>query len=120
LKHLQENPGALAGATEANLETWFLRFTNNIRRQGTASDLSRAIFKCDPADRLPFLGIAEDFLSVGTPMVGFGPIMCEAREWAAWVSRKELKAYAVASYDAMSLHDQAAFRSYINRLEGQQ
>ena len=110
-----ENPGALAGATGIDHQDWLVWLDNNLKRESAARALSQAVADCDPADRLPFLETLIDALRQGEPSVGFGPIMAEARDWAAWASRAELKAYCLAAYEAMSGRDQAAFLGHLDR-----
>lgn len=111
----KENPGALAGATGIDIREWLARIDHNLKRESSARALARAVADCDPADRLPFLERIVEGLRAGEPSVGFGPIMAEARDWAAWASRDELKAYCLAAYEAMSGRDQAAFLGHLDR-----
>lgn len=53
----------------------------------------------------------------GDPGPAFLGGMDDARSWAAWASRGELKAYALAAFEAMSARDQAAFYQHISTLE---
>ncbi|MDF1716193.1 MAG: hypothetical protein P1U75_05915 [Antarcticimicrobium sp.] len=55
--------------------------------------------------------------SAGAPLPAFLGGMEEARSWAAYASRSELKAYALAAHDAMSAKDQAAFLQHISEVE---
>ncbi|WP_299907661.1 hypothetical protein [uncultured Paracoccus sp.] len=111
----KENPDALAGAIGADLHSWFEWIDNNTRRESAARVLSRAVADCDPSDRLPFLELMIEALRPGQPLPIFSAIMTEAREWAAWASRAELKAFCLASYEAMSGPDQAAFLGHLDR-----
>lgn len=43
--------------------------------------------------------------------------MDEARHWASWATDCELKAYSLASYEAMSQRDQAAFLRHVSARE---
>ena len=51
------------------------------------------------------------------PLPPFLGGMEEARLWASYASRSELKAYTLASFDAMSAADQAAFLRHIREKE---
>lgn len=55
--------------------------------------------------------------SAGAPLPPFLGGMDEARFWASYASRFELKAYALASFEAMSAKDQAAFFRHISEME---
>ena len=70
---------------------------------------------CDPGDRVPLMERFIDVMRAGQPTTGFGPIMVEAREWAEWATRAELKAYALAAYEAMHSRDRAAFLGHLDR-----
>lgn len=55
--------------------------------------------------------------SSGHPLPPFLGGMEDARSWAAWASRFELKAYALAAFEAMSPADRAAFVQHISAIE---
>lgn len=55
--------------------------------------------------------------SAGSPAPAFLGGMEDARTWAAWASRQELKAYALAAFEAMTPRDQAAFFQHISNVE---
>lgn len=55
--------------------------------------------------------------SAGTPAPAFLGGMEDARTWAAWASRHELKAYALAAFEAMEPRDQAHFYQHISNME---
>lgn len=62
--------------------------------------------------------IAEKVIChAGYPLPAFLAPMDDARWWASLASRAERKAYALASYEALSSEDQAAFRAYIAEQE---
>ena len=52
--------------------------------------------------------------SAGAPLPPFLGAMDEARFWASYASRSELKAYALASFEALSAKDKAAFFQHLN------
>lgn len=53
----------------------------------------------------------------GYPLPAFLGGMDDARFWAASASRSELKAYALACFEAMPSGDQAAFFQHISNIE---
>lgn len=53
----------------------------------------------------------------GNPLPAFLGGMDEARHWASYASRSELRAIALAAYEAMSAKDQAAFFRHIGEVE---
>ncbi|WP_417210003.1 hypothetical protein [Antarctobacter sp.] len=55
--------------------------------------------------------------AAGAPIPAFLGQMVEARSWAAFASRAELKCYAAAAFEAMSDGDQAAFFRHISEVE---
>ncbi|MTD99257.1 hypothetical protein GIY56_03030 [Paracoccus sp. YIM 132242] len=110
-----ENPGALTGATGADLHSWLEWVDLNIQRESAARVLMEAVLACDPHDRIPLMERFIDALRPGDPLSPFMGIMASARDWASWASRAELKAYALACYEAMSGRDQAAFLGHIDR-----
>ena len=110
-----ESPGALAGATGADNEVWLDWIDNNLKRESAARGLLQAVFACDARDRVPLMERFIDVMRAGQPTTGFGPIMAEAREWAVWATRAELKAYALAACEAMNGRDQAAFLGHLDR-----
>ncbi|MDK3019633.1 hypothetical protein [Pseudodonghicola flavimaris] len=60
---------------------------------------------------------AASMRRASVPLPAFLGGMEDARYWAALASRCELKAYALAAYDAMSAKDQAAFFRHIGEVE---
>ena len=54
-----------------------------------------------------------DHDEAGMPLPPFGLVMEDARWWASIAARRELKAYALATFEAMSPQDRAAFLSHI-------
>lgn len=55
--------------------------------------------------------------SAGDPLPAFLGGMEDARHWAKWANASELKAYALACFEAMSAKDQAAFFRHISTME---
>lgn len=54
---------------------------------------------------------------VGAPLPPFLGGMEEARGWAIWATERELKAYALACYEALPPREQAAFFHHINTVK---
>ncbi|MEM8823159.1 MAG: hypothetical protein AAGF30_06075 [Pseudomonadota bacterium] len=55
--------------------------------------------------------------AAGQPLPAFLGGIDEARFWASCANRSELKAYALAAFEAMSPRDKAAFFKHINEME---
>ncbi|WP_238368901.1 hypothetical protein [Heliomarina baculiformis] len=53
----------------------------------------------------------------GSPSASFFGGMEDARSWANFASRSELKAHALAAYEALPVTDQMAFRRHISEVE---
>ena len=53
----------------------------------------------------------------GDPLPPFLGGMDDARFWASLATQQELKAYALAAYEAMGARDQAAFFRHISTIE---
>ena len=109
-----ESLGALAGATEANLEVSLNSETYNSRIIA-ATTLCLAIRECHPSDAAILMSAALEDLSAGMPIPAFDSVMAEARLWAEWATPAELKAYALASYEAMAARDQSGFLAHVSR-----
>ncbi len=113
-----ENPGALAGATGADLHSSAFTDNHTLNRLRTASALACAVAACDPDDRVLFLERLLEELRPGWPQVPFlCGLMEEAGFWADRASRAELKAYCLASFRRMPRADQAAFLGYVQQGE---
>lgn len=55
--------------------------------------------------------------AAGDPLPPFLGDMADARDWASWASRSELKAYALAAFEAMAPADKAGFYRHIGTVE---
>lgn len=55
---------------------------------------------------------------VGPPLPPWFNVMPDARWWASHASRHELKAYALASFEAMTARDRAAFLAHVTTKGG--
>ncbi|HWL56399.1 MAG TPA: hypothetical protein VNQ78_06930 [Paracoccus sp. (in: a-proteobacteria)] len=108
-----ENPGALAGATGTDIESFWDWFDSNATRNTKASNLAKAVADCDPADQILFLETMLDALRPGWPQSSYGLLMEEAGWWADNSTRAEKKAYMLACYRRLPLEDRKAFLNYI-------
>lgn len=106
-----ENPGALAGATGANIKADSFKNQEYRQRADNATALCHAIADCHPDDAVTILAAALEDLRPGRPVTAFRSIMLEAESWASFATRNELKCYAVAAFNAMRPSDQSAFLS---------
>lgn len=111
--YTNENPGALAGATGADLHSWLEWVDLNIQREAAARSLMEAVLACDPRDRIPLMERFIEAMRPGQPVPAFDSVMAEAAFWADMASTAELKAYALACYSRMSASDQQAFLGYV-------
>lgn len=110
-----ENPGAsVADATGAKFEVSRKAEIYN-SRLATATALCLAIRDCHPSDAAILMSAALEDLSAGMPIAAFDSVMAEARLWAEWATPVELKAYALASYEAMAARDQSGFLAHVSR-----
>ena len=55
--------------------------------------------------------------AMGDPLPPFLGGMEDARHWASWATENELKAYALACFEAMAPRDKAAFFRHISTVE---
>lgn len=85
------------------------------------SDAERAAlaFSCLNAleDQHAHMTAAAAMGSAGVPLPAMLGGMEEARSWAACATRQELKAFALAAFEAMNAADQAAFFQHIREME---
>jgi hypothetical protein len=104
----------IACLTGSNQELW-LAFTVEARR--LLLDYERAALAESALASLPHedgLSVARNVLGAqGSPLPAFLSGMTDARSWAGRATRAELKAYALASFEAMNPGDQAAFLGHI-------
>lgn len=85
------------------------------------SETERAGLACSALNSLGAdhaeMAAAASIGSAGAPLPPFLGGMGDARFWASYASRSELKAYALAAFEAMSAGDQAGFLDHINKTE---
>ena len=70
-----------------------------------------ALTSLDPDDAT--LAAESVIGAAGSPLPPFLAPMDDARFWASLATRRELKAYALASFEAMQPADQAAFLDHV-------
>ena len=85
---------------------WAVRLTPNERAALAFAALNS--LEPDDAERTAAAAIG----SAGAPLPPFLGGMDEARFWASYATRAELKAYTLAAFEAMQAKDQAAFLDY--------
>lgn len=108
------NPGALAGATGADLNGSRVDANYTLTRRAAAIALADAAADCPPEIRARLLERLLDQFRPAWPMPAFmGRVMEEAGFWADMASRAELKAYALACYRRMPPQDRIAFIDYL-------
>ena len=109
-----ENPGALAGATGAELQSSGVAADYTSGRAARAIALADAAADCPPEIRARLLERLLDTFRPGWPIPAFmGRVMSEASFWADMASRTELKAYALACYRRMPPEDRIAFIDFL-------
>lgn len=108
-----ENPGALAGATGAKDLCTGDTAKQYRNKRARAMALRDAIRDCDPTDAALILSDELERLRLGAPIPPLLNAMDEARDWASWATPLEVKAYALACYNAMPPKDQAGFLAYV-------
>lgn len=109
-----ENPGALASAT--GTDSFGHYKTEQYRQRAKAATaLCHAIADCDRDDAVVILSVALSDLSMGSPLPVFLCAMDDARWWASLAAPHELKAYALACFEAMRPKVQTAFLTYVQK-----
>jgi hypothetical protein len=109
------SPGALAGATEAGIQSSADCNYNMPELQAIARRFSDALAQFEPDDRLTVLENAHEFLRAGMPIALFGSLMEEAAFWADRASRAERKAYGLACFNRYTPQEKAAFFAYVQQ-----
>lgn len=109
-----ENPGALAGATGAEVQINADCADDSAERQSRAIALANAAADCPVEFRARLLERLLDTMRPGWPVPAFmGRVMEEAGFWADMASRAELKAYALACWQRMPVEDREGFIRYL-------
>ena len=108
----KENPGALAGATGADLEVCD-RLESYRVRHIRATQLCHAIAACDPQDACILMVAALEDLSAGTPPPTIRKAMVEARDWAQDATPYELRAYGLACVERMTPEVLTSFVAHV-------
>ena len=111
-----ENPGALAGATGAELHTIGIVSIEYRNRAEAAISLCLSIGNCDPQDACEIMEAALLDLGAGQLQPPLFSVMDAAADWAEWASVTELKAYALACYHRMRAADRVAFLAFVGRV----
>lgn len=92
---------------------WALRLD-----QGPLGGLAFAALRAlDPEHRQTAFDLAHwgETEGMGTPLPPWVNVMEDARWWASGASRRERKAYALASFEAMNPQDRAAFLEHVTK-----
>lgn len=91
-------------------------FAPSIRNRAiAATKLCDAIADCNRDDAVVILEAALRDLSAGGPLPVFLSAMSDARWWASIAAPHELKAWALASYDAMRPQHQRMFLAHVTK-----
>jgi hypothetical protein len=110
-----ENPGALAGASGANVDQKKSESEYYRTNLSPSMALCVAIVRCDPHDAALIMEKALSDMAAGMPIAPLLSTMDEAAFWADLATPGERKAYALASFNRMSVTDQGAFLAYVHR-----
>jgi len=113
LNGAKENPGALAGATGTNLESFWSWFDHNLNRQLAASKLVASLLNCEPADRVSFLANLLGQMWPDFPRLLLIDAMRECRDYAADLPAPYRKAMALACWECMPEAGRRAFLRHV-------
>ncbi|MFN3824091.1 MAG: hypothetical protein ACK4RN_08945 [Pseudorhodobacter sp.] len=108
-----ENPGALAGATGANVDQKKSEPEYYRTNLSPSMALCVAIVRCDPHDAALIMEKALSDMAAGMPIAPLLSVMDEAAFWADLATPGERKAYCLASFNAMPPKDRASFLAYV-------
>lgn len=108
-----ENPGALAGATGAEYEVSHFKEEEYRKRAEAATALCRSIAQCDRDDAVLILSAALVDLSMGAPLPVWLSALDDARWWASLATEIELKAFLLASFEALRPTARRAFLVHV-------
>lgn len=109
----KENPGALAGATGGMFEVSHFREGVYRNRAEAATALCQAIAQCERDDAVLILSAALVDLSMGAPLPVWVNALDDARWWASLATEIELKAFALAAFEALRPKARLAFLSHV-------
>ena len=104
----KESPAAGDAANGAVVQSTILNHDNTPNLPGYATAFIDAVTNLPRKDRLPVLELAVDHYRAGQPIPPLMGVMDEARHWASWANRHEIKAYAPACIERMNPADLAA------------
>ncbi|WP_162683361.1 hypothetical protein [Rhodobacteraceae bacterium DSL-40] len=113
----EENPGALAGATGADQKK-ALNSLGEVYPTATVDAISRmrpaieAFNALSAEDQLILADAIERKFSAGAPIPAFDEVIAEARLWASWASLAELRAYLLASWEALPDLNRSKFLAF--------
>ena len=110
-----ENTDALAGATGAIRIEQAFKSEQYLKRAQAATVLTLAIAQCHPDDAAQIMDAALGDLAIGSPPPVFLSEMVDARWWAGNATTRELKAFALACFEAMHPKVRADFLGYVKR-----
>lgn len=111
----KENPGALAGATGAACEVGNFKTQEYRERAVSATRLCAAIAECHPDDAVLILSAALQDMAAGAPLPVWQSALDDARWWASYATQFELKAWCLASFEAMHPKARSGFLGYAAR-----
>lgn len=119
----KENPGALAGATGADIEASLIdseQHTIRPDRSSTPAERAIAIMTAWHAltdwEACHFADYIFAEVRGHEPIPPLNGILAEARQWADFTSPSELDAYALAAFERMGPPRQAAFLAHVGRI----
>ncbi len=108
-----ENPGALAGATGADIRDKTTMCEVYRKRLESATALCRAIAACEPEDAAFLMNGILERMCAGSPTPVFLSAMDDARWWVSIATHAEVKAWALACYEQMPAATRAAFLGHV-------
>ena len=111
----KQNPGALAGATGAACEVGNFKTQEYRERAVSATRLCAAIAECHPEDAVLILSAALQDMAAGAPLPVWQSALEDARWWASYATQFELKAWCLASFEAMHPKARTGFLAYAAR-----
>ncbi|WP_299129589.1 hypothetical protein [uncultured Amaricoccus sp.] len=121
-EHANENPGALAGATGAEIEVSLngCDLTTSPDQPSTPAERAIAILTAWHAltdwEAVHFADHVFAQVRGHGPVPPFNSFLAEARQWADFTSPSELDAYALAAFDRMRPARQTAFLAHVGRI----